>query len=386
MEIAPCERLDIISAPSGWSCLCSDLTELILSYLPIVSIVRASSVCKFWRSVATRPSFAARLSASKKPWFFLCGQNNVSCANNQAFGYDPEIDEWIRLPASLFPHISQVENLVGSGGFFFTTSLSSHSSFCYAPVLRATWRQTQPLRFSRYSPLIGVFDGGGDGMEFKFIVVGGVQFFGGLVDIEDKLAVEIYDPRLGSWELCPPLPSDFSQGSRLSSAVFKGQFFVYDVFSGFVSSFDLTAHEWSGVQTLRPPGVLFSFLVACKEQLVLAGLCSVVAPQGNSFNLWKVDQQTMEFSEIAIMPQELLNCLIDSDEDSQFACLKCVGHDDLVYVFNDSPYGVYPAYVCEIRGSATGCTWKKLPHLPPPVNRYHRMISFCSTVPLASVL
>lgn len=380
--------------PSDWSCLGSDLTELILSCLPIRSIIRAGAVCKLWRSVITQSTFSARVSASKKPWFFLCGQNNVFLKKNQAFGFDPEADEWIRLPAAVLPRPTQEESFIGSGGFFFTTTSSTTSKFSYAPVLRAdSWRETPPLRFSRCNPLVGVFDhnsasgtGTGSSSCSKFIVVGGVRFIGGLVDIEDRLAVEIYDPRSDCWELCPPLPADFRSGNSsqwLSSALFKGKFFVFGIYSCFVSSFDLSRRIWSGVQTLRPPGVLFSFLLSCRDQLVLAGLCNT--PRGPSFNLWRVDDLTMEFAEIAIMPQELLYCLFDSDEDDKFASLKCVGLGDLIYVFNEEHHRFYPACVCEI-GSDSKCSWRKVPELPAPVNRFHRVISFCSKVSLDSVL
>eukprot|EP00262_Sarcandra_glabra_P007458 TRINITY_DN20282_c0_g1_i1.p1 TRINITY_DN20282_c0_g1~~TRINITY_DN20282_c0_g1_i1.p1 ORF type:complete len:396 (+),score=28.73 TRINITY_DN20282_c0_g1_i1:120-1307(+) len=370
---------------SNWGSLGSDLTELILSNLPIRSIVRAGAVCKLWRSVVTENSFSSRVSAAKKPWFFLYGQNNVSLKNNQAFGFDPEANEWIHLPTTLFPRpFCQEESFIGSGGFFFATTSSTSSRFCYAPVLRSLWRETPPLRFSRCNPLVGVFN---DSRGFmKFIVVGGVRFIGGLVDIEDRLAVEIYDPLRDLWDLCPPLPPDFRSGNSsqwLSSALFKGKFYVFGIYTCFVSSFDLNDRVWSGVQTLRPPGILFSFLLACRDQLVLAGLCNT--HRGPSFNLWRVDDRTMEFSEIAIMPQDLLYCLFDSDEDDKFASLKCVGLGNLVYVFNEEHHRMYPACVCEITDDSK-CTWRKVPDLPAPVNRFHKVISFCSTVPLSSVL
>ncbi|XP_010264062.1 PREDICTED: F-box/kelch-repeat protein At3g24760 [Nelumbo nucifera] len=369
------------SISSNWECLGSDLTELILSYLPIRSIVRAGAVCKFWRSVVTRPSFSSRVSAAKKPWFFLYGQNNIFIKNNQAFAFDPEANEWICLPTTLFPRPCQEEFFFGSGGFFFSTS----SRFSYAPILRGIWRETPPLRFSRCNPLIGVFDDG-SGLS-RFIVVGGVRFIGGLVDIEDRLAVEIYDPRLDSWELCSPLPANFSSGNSsqwLSSALFRGKFFVFGIFSCFVSAFDLSLHFWSEVQTLRPPGILFSFLLACGDQLILAGLCNT--PRGPSFNLWRVDDGTMEFSEIAIMPQDLLCCLFDGEEDDKFASLKCVGLGNLIYVYNEQHHKTYPACVCEIRNGSGKCSWRKVPDLPGPVNRFHKVISFCSTVSLNNVL
>ncbi|KAF7152338.1 hypothetical protein RHSIM_Rhsim01G0257600 [Rhododendron simsii] len=89
--------------PFSFDYLGSDLTEFILSHLPIRSIVRAAAVCKPWRSIITSAAFSRRVSAAKKPWLFLYGQNNIFLKNNQAFAFDPESNEWIKLPTALFP-------------------------------------------------------------------------------------------------------------------------------------------------------------------------------------------------------------------------------------------------------------------------------------------
>lgn len=89
--------------PTSFDHIGSDLTELILSLLPIRSIVRAAAVCKPWRSIVTSAAFSRRVSATKKPWLFLYGQNNIFLKNNQAFAFDPESNEWIKLPTALIP-------------------------------------------------------------------------------------------------------------------------------------------------------------------------------------------------------------------------------------------------------------------------------------------
>lgn len=94
----------------------------------------------------------------------------------------------------------------------------------------------------------------------------------------------------------------------------------------------------------------------------------------------------MEFSEIAIMPQELLYGLFDGDEDDKFASLKCVGLGNLIYVFNEEYHRKYPACVCEISDESRSCSWRRVPQLPSPVNKFHKVISFCSTVSLHSIL
>ncbi|KAL4352513.1 hypothetical protein GQ457_06G028390 [Hibiscus cannabinus] len=359
-----------------------DLTQLILSSLPLPSLLRASSVCKLWHSLISSPSFTSPSLSLSPPWFFLFGLHNTSSRNNQSFGFDPLSNSWF-----LLPHLhgsSSSSSFLGSNGFFFTTT----PEFSYTPLLKSAWRFTSPLRFSRINPLLGVFHDGssGGGYGFKFIVVGGVRFIGGLVDIEDRLAVEIYDPNRDSWELCPALPADFRSGNSsqtLSSALFKGKFYVFGIYSCFVCSFDLLNHVWSDVQTLRPPGVIFSFLISCNDMLVLAGMCN--APRGPSFNLWKIDETTLEFSEISIMPQNLLYSLADSEEDEKFASLKCVGMGNFIYIFNEEYHQKYPSCLCEISGENGKCNWRRMPQLPSPVNKFHKVISFCSTISLAHI-
>ncbi|XP_041002995.1 F-box/kelch-repeat protein At3g24760-like [Juglans microcarpa x Juglans regia] len=371
-----------------FSILGFDLTEHILSFLPIPTLLRAASVCKLWHSIISSPAFSspsARPHALSQPWFFLYGLHNTSSKNHQSFAFDPLSNLWFRLPSSSsFPFLSPTSSsLIGSQGFLFTTA-----PFSFSPILHrfSDIFTTSPPNYSRDNPLLGVFHANSD--KPTFIVVGGVRFIGNLVDIEDRLAVEIYDPHLDSWEICPPLPANFSSGnssSSLSSALFGGKFYVLGIYSCFVSSFDLEKHIWSDVQTLRPPGVNFSFLLSCRDRLVLAGICN--SPLGSSFNLWRIDENTMEFSEIAIMPQDLLYSLFDSDEDDKFASLKCVGLGDLVYVFNEENHKRCPACVCEISSDQSGkCKWRRVPPLPSPVNKFHKVISFCSTVSLRNML
>ncbi|XP_027350255.1 F-box/kelch-repeat protein At3g24760 [Abrus precatorius] len=358
--------------------LSSDLLELILSLLPIPTLLRASTVCKLWHSIISSSSFSILSNHPNKPWFFLHGIHNISSKNNQSFAFDPSSNSWFLLPTPSTPqHHQPNTSFVGTNSFFFITA----PNFLYTPILHPFWHSTPPLHFPRINPLLGVFND--HGKHPKFIVVGGVKFIGNLVDIEDRLDVEIYDPLLGSWELGPPLPADFRSGnssSSLSSALFKGRFYVFGIYSCFVSSFDLNLRVWSEVQTLRPSGVVFSFLIGCREQLVLAGVCR------SSFVLWKVDERSMEFSEIAVMPHDLLSSLFDGDEDDKFASLKCVGLGDLIYLFNEDFHRMYPACVCEIDAASGRCTWRKVPQLPSLMNRFHKVVSFCSTVSLHSIL
>ena len=83
--------------------------------------------------------------------------------------------------------------------------------------------------------------------------------------------------------------------------------------------------------------------------------------------LWRFDEKTMEFSEFAIMPRDLLYSLFDSDVDDKFASLKCVGLADLIYAFNEDYHKRYPTCVCEITTTTTQqsgggkCKWRRVP-------------------------
>uniref|UniRef100_A0A0C9S542 TSA: Wollemia nobilis Ref_Wollemi_Transcript_13349_1581 transcribed RNA sequence n=1 Tax=Wollemia nobilis TaxID=56998 RepID=A0A0C9S542_9CONI len=381
MSDEPCQT-HRCSDDAEWSRLDPDITELVLARLPVTCIARSCMVCKHWYSLVTQPSFAARVRERKKPWFFLYGQNNINLKNNQAFGFDPEAHRWIRLPTSSLPASSAGDSLSGAGGFLFVTAGDDCSRFCYAPVLTASWKETAPLRFSRRQPLVGVFKQ----ETYGFIVVGGVRFIGGLVDIEDRLAVEIYDSRADEWELCAPLPAVFRSGNSsqwLTSALLGSKFYVFGIYSGYLSAFDLRDRRWDSFQTIRPPQTLFSFLVACRDRLVLAGLRNM--DDGPAFDLWEVELGTMGLREVGSMPREILYSLFDSDEDDKFASLKCVGLGGLVYVFNEEHHKMYPACVCEISPKMK-CTWAKVPPLPSPVNSFHKVISFCSTIGLDTIL
>lgn len=66
----------------------NDLLEKVLSLLPIVSIIRSSSVCKRWREAVR----SGRCSTSpQKPWYFMCTGSDQRAAG---YAYDPSLRKW----------------------------------------------------------------------------------------------------------------------------------------------------------------------------------------------------------------------------------------------------------------------------------------------------
>lgn len=73
-----------------------DLLERILSYLPIVSIFRASCVCKRWHTVFERFLSNPSHLLPQKPWYFMF----TSSDEPSGHAYDPNLRKWncIELP------------------------------------------------------------------------------------------------------------------------------------------------------------------------------------------------------------------------------------------------------------------------------------------------
>ncbi|RCV32382.1 hypothetical protein SEVIR_6G258700v4 [Setaria viridis] len=367
----------------GW-----DLTELILSKLPLRSMVRASAVCRAWRDVL----LAHHHHHHHRPWLFLHGHNNVvPRLGRTAFAYDPAApDSWVSfsLPPGCF---------AGAGGFAFASP--SPSRLAFAPLLRegdAAWRHAPTLASSRCSPVVAALPSSStDTSSGVFLVVGGARFVGGLVDIEDgRLPTELYHHDVDTssrWEQCAPLPAEFGSSSSLclsSAVVGAGRFFfVYGTYSCTVSAFDLSRRAWTPARELRPaPGLVAAFLASGRggRRLLLAGV-----DQGGAgaFGVWDVDPETLAARKIGEMPPELRELMMSISQED--VAVRCVGEDGLLYVVSDEQHRAYPACACEVVGDGGGdrlwCRWSKLPPLPVAgssalISRFHKMVAFCSPV------
>ncbi|WOL02153.1 hypothetical protein Cni_G10872 [Canna indica] len=68
-----------------------DLLEKVLSFLPIASIIRSSSVCKRWYEAVHSGRYSWTKMSPQKPWYFMftCSDEAVS-----GFVYDPSLRKW----------------------------------------------------------------------------------------------------------------------------------------------------------------------------------------------------------------------------------------------------------------------------------------------------
>lgn len=365
---------------AGFEELSEEVVEQILARLPLQWSLAAASVCKPWRTLVSSSSFLRQLAAQHfghRPWFFLAGVNHFLAAKNQAFGYDPESDRWRRFPAFVLPPYDQ-GSLTGTNGLLFALAGTGICKLGYTRCLmkNSSWRETPPLLFSRRSPIVaivaaapGASSAASSQHHHRLVVAGGKSLL-------DRLVVEIYDSRLDSWQHCAPLPPQFRSSSQwMCSAVFLGKFLAYETHTGFVASLDLDRRLWSDATLLRPQGTVYAFLVACRDSLVLAGLCR--ARNRPCFKLWTVDLCTLKCTELCQMPDDLF-ALFDEDDDEKDPLLSCVGDGDFIYLYSDSWHKDYLACLCDLSGGRI--TWRKMPALPAPVNRFDKVVCFSSSI------
>ncbi|CAN6227827.1 unnamed protein product [Urochloa humidicola] len=388
-----------------WDRLGGDMTALILSKLPLRSMLRASAVCTAWRAAALRATASPRHG---RPWLFFHGRSNGSgTGSRNAFAFDP--DE----PSSWVTFTIPPDFIAGAGGYAFVAP--SPSRLAFAPLLRdgVAWRHAPPLASSRNNnPVVAAVGapGSGDGGErLLLLVAGGGGFPGGLVNIGDRLPTQLYewDPHCaaaggaGAWELCAPLPDDLagaasssSSSLSISSALVGSRFlFACDVHSCAVSAFDLSRRAWAPPRKLCPrppvPGLAAAFVATARrgKRLVVAG---VVEEEGRprAVGVWDVEPDTLAARRIGEMPAEMAPAVLPPHDG--IGGVRCVGQDGVIYVVSEEEHGGYPACACEVIGGGDdgeeeelACRWSMLPPLPTAASGrsgFRRMAAFCSPV------
>lgn len=357
--------------------LSEDIMEEIFSRVPFQSSVVASVVCKRWHAHLRPGAYCRQLAArnfKNRPWFFLVGLNHFLPAKNQAFGYDPETDQFRRFPAFEMPQYDH-GSLTGTHGLLFALTGSGICKLGYTVCLisNSSWKETPPLLYSRRSPIAAMVpdlhSSDLNGMPAHHIVVAGGKF------LDNQLVVEIYDSQVHAWTQCAPLPSEFqfsSSSQWMHSAVFDGKFIAYETHTGCIAWLDLNKGRWSKTAVLRPMNPIYCFLVACGECLVLAALYR----ESPCFKLWSVNLATLQCTELGYMPDELF-ALFDEEDDEKDPLFTCIGGGDFIYIYNDSWHKDYLACLCDLSGGKV--TWRKLPQLPSPVNRFDKVVCFSSS-------
>ncbi|WVZ17498.1 hypothetical protein V8G54_010480 [Vigna mungo] len=140
------------SAVSVNTVLPDELVERILAYLPVVSIFRASSVCKRWHEIITSERFQWNPSNSlpQRPWYFMFTYSDEPTG----YAYDPILRKWYGIELPFIETSSWF--VVSSYGLVCFMDNDSRSKLCMCnPITKRCRRLEGPpgLKFSDYSAL-----------------------------------------------------------------------------------------------------------------------------------------------------------------------------------------------------------------------------------------
>ncbi|WOL14687.1 hypothetical protein Cni_G23468 [Canna indica] len=128
-----------------------DILERIFSFLPIASIIRATSVCKRWYHIIYSKRLTWGNKFPQKPWYFMFTGNE----NAEGYAYDPVLRKWynIDLPSC----IEKSNWLVSSshGLVCFMDNDSRSHIFVFNPITKDCKRLLEPpgVNFPDYSSL-----------------------------------------------------------------------------------------------------------------------------------------------------------------------------------------------------------------------------------------
>ncbi|KAL2336101.1 hypothetical protein Fmac_010547 [Flemingia macrophylla] len=171
-----------------------ELVELILAYLPIASIFRASSVSKRWYEIVTSGRFLWNPSQllSQKPWYFMF----TSSDEPTGLAYDPTFRKWYAIE---LPYIEASNWFIASSyGLVCFMDNDSRSKLCVCnPITKRCRMLEEPpgLKFSDYSALAMSVDRKLG--SYTLTIVKSKQIPEDFAHWE--ISVHIYDSNKGTW-------------------------------------------------------------------------------------------------------------------------------------------------------------------------------------------
>uniref|UniRef100_A0A0D9XGK3 F-box domain-containing protein n=1 Tax=Leersia perrieri TaxID=77586 RepID=A0A0D9XGK3_9ORYZ len=160
-----------------------DVVEMVLSRLPLSSLLAARCVCRRWRDITVSPQFARMRRPHRTPWLFLAGVEGDDGWGAASAGgadtavvhaLDVESQRWRRVEAEwlkgryLFSVAGVGDELYVVGGRSDAGATAANANaktnthkgvLVYSPLAGA-WRKAAPMRTARSRPVLGVFEMG----------------------------------------------------------------------------------------------------------------------------------------------------------------------------------------------------------------------------------
>lgn len=259
--------------------------ENILARIPLPSVRAARCVSKRWCALTTSPSFLAAYSQRQEQsesWLYVNGYRyHITDITSSRSALSS---------SSTSPASKTASHSWGAGGLAYI--LSDHNIRYKLSPLHPEWQETPALVQPRILPIVGAVKNLQNGAH-KVFCVGGLRADAGKMEALSK--VELFDSESNAWEECEDVPGEF-QGLACSrsvtAVVCQRKLYLFHIYSGIVTSFDVVTKRWSKVVTLRPPEMEYCYLAVRHCEPLLVG----VSNESNSFLFWgwKVDRASME--------------------------------------------------------------------------------------------
>ncbi|GKV22930.1 hypothetical protein SLEP1_g32735 [Rubroshorea leprosula] len=309
-----------------------DLLEAIFCHVPLVHLLPACDVSKFWNRAV---SSSLRHFNRPKPWFIVHTQRSRPPYAIATYAYDPRSNLWLKIHHQT--PIQHVSNLRSAHSTLLYMLSPSKFSFSFDP-LHLKWHSVDPPRVWRTDPIVAV-------LGHHVVVAGGAFDFE-----DDPLAVEVYNLKTRSWDTCQSMPAALRHSAAptwLSTAANENKMLVMEKSSGVGYSFDPNSKIWYGPYDLRPDGGIYSSVIGfCGDRLILVGL--VGEPEKvTDVKLWEFSGEELEFREqIGVMPEGMLKKMIG--EGMRVSSIGMCSTGDFLFLHN--PEDPAEVVVCEIVG------------------------------------
>ncbi|GFP97470.1 F-box/kelch-repeat protein at1g23390 [Phtheirospermum japonicum] len=314
-----------------------DVLETVLSHVPIVDLVAASHVSKWWSDSVTS---SLRHHNPPKPWLILHTQSTRFPYATSAHAYDPRSNIWIKISKPSITHTAALRS--AHSNFLYMLS-PSEFSFSMDP-LSSDWCTVGPPRVWRTDPIVTRV---GDSV----VVAGGACDFE-----DDPLAVEIYNLKTRAWRTCESMPGNLkgsASSSWLSAARTADKLIVADKQSGVIHWFDPETRSWSEPATLDPGQPVTSYHIGWSDNnsLLLIGACKI--EDADTVKIWRFGEKDVSvMEEIGEMPVEFVSKLKSECVENLSVDIRVAGN--IVYVY--STWAAAEVVACEVmRGGA--CRW-----------------------------
>lgn len=268
--------------------------EDIFSWLPILSLLRITVVCKMWNSIIHSQSFLAayrKVSHRDDVYFFLFAD---FCNRYVSATYNPTEDKWVLISLSHFSSSCPStccklrRTLVSDGSLVLAEDRKG--SIIVANLFTRTYRSVPPMM-----PLIWPYPIAMIQLNSTFKIVA--------VSTADRVYSQVYDSEIDAWEAKGELDARFAM---LGNATYlDGLLYCLTHGPDNLLVFNLKHGTWSIVDVVMP-SVVCSHILVHNGNLILVGGVEEVGVM-KKIGIWELDLVQRQWHNICYMPDHLFS-------------------------------------------------------------------------------